>query len=229
MPPSNNSDKRRTLTTPKIISAALDIADRQGIEALSMRKLATTLNVTAMSMYNHVANKDHLLSLMLDHVVSEFALSDNEGLWHEMLRQRAHCMRQTFLRHPWAPTLLISTITNGPHTMRDTNATLGWLIEAGFSYAAADWARNAVDSHTFGYTQQELNFPVEPDKYKAAAAHYLPEIDKAEYPYLHGATTALIKGEYDGVTQFDFGLDLILSGLTPDLTAQHAPSRAPAP
>ncbi len=220
MPTSSKSDKRRTLTSAKIIEAALAIADTQGIETLSMRKLATALNVTAMSMYNHVANKDDLLSLMLDHVVSEFELPDKDGPWKDMLRRRAHSMRQAFLRHPWAPTLLISTITNGSHTMQDTNATLGCLINAGFSYAAADWARNAIDSHTFGYTMQELNFPVEPDKYRAAAAHYLPEIDKDEYPYLHGATEALIKGEYDGITQFDFGLDLILSGLSPDNSQQ---------
>ncbi|MCF4099472.1 TetR/AcrR family transcriptional regulator C-terminal domain-containing protein [Maritalea mediterranea] len=216
MPSSTQSDKRRTLTTSKIIEAALSIANTQGIEALSMRKLAAALNVTAMSIYNHVANKEDLLSLMLDNVVSDFELPDEDGPWKEMLRRRAHSMRQTFLRHPWAPTLLISTITNGAHTMRDANATLGCLINAGFSYAAADWARNAIDSHTFGYTMQELNFPVEPTEYRAAADHYLPEISKNDYPYLHGATKALINGDYDGVTQFDFGLGLILSGLAPD-------------
>lgn len=206
-------DKRRTLNARKISEAAIKLADGQGIEALSMRKLATNLGVTAMSIYNHVANKDDLLSLMLDHVVNEFDRPQIDGEWKEMMRRRAHSMRQAFLRHPWAPALLISTITNGEQTMRDGDATLGCLINAGFTYAAADWARNAIDSHTYGYTMQEINFPVEPKEYRAVAAHYLPKIDKAEYPYLHGATRALINGEYDGVTQFDFGLNLILDGL----------------
>ncbi|AVX03122.1 hypothetical protein MXMO3_00578 [Maritalea myrionectae] len=214
---TSQADKRRTLNAQKITEAAIELADSQGIEALSMRKLATQLGVTAMSIYNHVANKDDLLSLMLDHVVSEFERPQIKGDWQETMRRRAHSMRQAFLRHPWAPPLLISTITNGEQTMRDTDATLGCLINAGFTYAAADWARNAIDSHIYGYTMQELNFPVEPDEYKAAAAHYLPMIEKSDFPYLHGATLALVNGEYDGVTQFDFGLNLLLEGLARQL------------
>ncbi len=178
-----------------------------------MRKLASGLGVTAMSIYNHVANKDELLSLMLDHVVGEFERPAIDGDWKDLLQRRAHSMRQAFLRHPWAPPLLISTITNGTQTMADIDATLGCLINAGFSYAQADWARNAIDSHIYGYTLQELNFPVEPSEYKTAAAQYLPVISKAEYPFLHGATMALVEGEYDGVTHFEFGLNLILEGL----------------
>jgi AcrR family transcriptional regulator len=213
MSQTSQIDKRRTLNARKISEAAIKLADGQGIEALSMRKLATNLGVTAMSIYNHVANKDDLISLMLDHVVTEFERPQTDGEWKEMMRRRAHSMRRAFLKHPWAPSLLISTITNGEQTMRDGDATLGCLINAGFTYAAADWARNAIDSHTFGYTMQEINFPVEPDEYRTAATHYLPMISKSDYPFLHGATTALINEEYDGVTQFDFGLELILDGL----------------
>lgn len=213
MPQPENTEKRRDLSAEKITEAAIKLTDSQGIEALSMRKLANALGVTAMSIYNHVANKDDLLGLMLDHVVGEFERPPINGDWKQMMQRRAHSIRQAFLRHPWAPPLLISTITNGTQTMADIDATLGCLTNAGFSYAQADWARNAIDSHIYGYTLQELNFPVEPNEYKTAAAQYLPAISKAEYPFLHGATMALIEGDYDGVTQFDFGLGLIIDGL----------------
>ena len=97
--------------------------------------------------------------------------------------------------------------------MHDINATVGCLVTAGFSYAQADWARNAIDSHVYGYTMQELNIPVEPDEYRAAAAQYLPMISNTDYPFMHEAAVQIIEGKYDGLTQFSFGLELVLDGL----------------
>jgi len=79
-------------------------------------------------------------------------------------------------------------------------------------YAQADWARNAIDSHVYGYTMQELNYPVEPGDYRAAAAQFLPMISN-DYPFMHGAAVEIIEGKYDGMTQFSFGLELIIDGL----------------
>jgi len=205
--------KPRSLTTEKVVSKAIELADEKGFEALSMRKLAGTLGVSAMSLYNHVAGKDDLLDLMLNRVVSEFESPLVNGEWVEMMRRRAQSIRRALLRHRWASTLLISKIAIGEEIMRDINATVGCLVTAGFTYAQADWARNAIDSHVYGYTMQELNFPVAPDEYKAAAAQYLPMISKTDYPFMHEATLQIIDGNYDGITQFEFGLELILDGL----------------
>ncbi|MCF6322377.1 MAG: TetR/AcrR family transcriptional regulator C-terminal domain-containing protein [Rhizobiaceae bacterium] len=207
--------KHRSLNADKIVSRAMELADGDGFEALSMRKLASSLGVTAMSLYNHVAGKDDLLHLMLNRVVAEFESPVVGGEWQEMMRRRAHSMRRALLRHRWASTLLISEITIGEEIMCDINATVGCLVRAGFTYAQADWARNAIDSHVYGYTMQELNFPVEPEEYKAAAAQYLPMIPKTDYPFMHEATVQIIEGKYDGMTQFYFGLELILNGLKP--------------
>ena len=81
------------------------------------------------------------------------------------------------------------------------------------TYAQADWTRNAIDSHVYGYTIQELNFPVEPDQYKAPAAQFLPMISQADYPYMYEATSEIIAGTHNGMTSFDCGLELVLSGL----------------
>ncbi len=205
--------KRRLLTAEVIVSKALELADEEGFDTLSMRKLAGSLGATAMSLYNHVAGKDELLDLMLERVVAEIESPVVGCHWEEMMRRRAHSMRQTLLRHRWASTLLISKIAIGEAIMRDIDATVGCLVRAGFTYAQADWARNAIDSHVYGYTMQELNFPVEPEEFKAAAAQYLPMISKTDYPFMHEAAVQIIEGKYDGITQFSFGLELILDGL----------------
>lgn len=210
---AEKSRKTNPLTPDKVVGKAVALADRDGFDALSMRKLARALGVTAMSLYNHVSGKDELLNLMLNRVVAEFDTPEAGGDWEQMMRRRAHSMRAALLRHRWASTLLISQIAIGEAVLCDTNATLGCLVTAGFSYRQADWARNAIDSHVYGYTIQELHYPVEPDAYKAAAAQYLPMISKADYPFMHEAAKQIIDGKYDGVTQFSFGLELVLDGL----------------
>lgn len=205
--------KRRVLTAADIVSTALKMADEEGFDALSMRKLAGLLNVTAMSLYNHVNGKDDLLDLMLDRVVAEIESPTIGGDWAEMMRRRAYSMRQALLRHRWASTHLISKITMGEQVLSDIDATVGCLVGAGFTYAQADWARNAIDSHVYGYTMQELNIPVEPDEYRAAAAQYLPMISKTDYPFMYEAAAQIIAGKYDGMTRFSFGLELVLDGL----------------
>ena len=204
---------KKTLTPEKVVSKAMELADSGGIEALSMRKLAHTLGVTAMSLYNHVEGKENLIGLMLNQVVAEFESPEIGGDWQEMMRRRAHSMRRALLRHRWAPTLLISKIAIGDAIMHDHDTTVGCLVTAGFTYGQADWARNAIDSQVYGYTIQELNYPVAPEEYRAAAAQYLPMIPKQDYPFMHEAAVQIIDGKYDGVTRFDFGLELILDGL----------------
>lgn len=204
---------RRTLTVEKIIAAAVAFADREGFEALSMRKLAHELQVTAMSLYNHVENKDELLDLMLNAVVAEIDSPYETGDWDVMMRRRAHSLRDVLIKHQWASTLLISRIVLGEAIYRDSNASIGCLLNAGFSFAQADWARNAIDSHVYGYTIQELNYPVAPQHYQATAADYLSNISKEDYPHMYEGALQVSAGVYDGQTQFGFGLELILDGL----------------
>ena len=205
---------QRTLTPDRIVAEAIVLADRDGLDVLSMRGLATALGVTAMSLYNHVANKDALIDLMLDQVASEIASIDVNGPWQAMMRLRATSMRKVLLAHPWAAALLGSRIVMGAAILRDIDRSLGCLVNGGFSYAQADWARNAIDNHVYGFTLQEMNFPVAPEDYQEAAAHYLPEIDQTEYPFMYQSALHIIDGSYDGMLDFNFGLELVLSGLT---------------
>lgn len=206
-------NRSRPLSRERIIDAALLLADAGGIEALSMRKLAQTLGVQAMSLYNHVAHKNDIVDGLVDQVVSEIVVPDLTTDWQTAMRQRAHSAHAVLLRHPWATMAIVSRVNVGPAMLRYVDATLGCLRNAGFSWEMADQAWNAIDSHIYGFTLQELNFPFEPDEYADAAQSYVEMIPQEKYPYLNGLTQRVIAGQYDGVHDFAWGLELILAGL----------------
>ncbi len=178
-----------------------------------MRRLATALKVEAMSLYNHVANKDDLLDGMVDLVVGEIELPVFGGDWREAMRQRAHSAHAVMLRHPWAPLLVVSRITVGPCRLEYINATIGVLREAGFTVPQSDRAWFTLDSYIYGHTLQVLNFPIAPDEYASAAAAYLPMIPAERYPHMYEMSKLVADGVYDGMHDFSFGLEIILDGL----------------
>jgi Tetracyclin repressor-like, C-terminal domain/Bacterial regulatory proteins, tetR family len=201
------------LSRERILLAAIRLADAGGIESLSMRKLAQELGVQAMSLYNHVENKDDLLDGIVDLVVGEIEVPDLGVDWKTAMRRRANSAHEVLLRHPWATMPIVSRINVGPAMLRYIDATLGCLCEAGFSLEIVDRAWNAIDSHIYGFTLQELNFPIEETEYVKTAKEYMPNIPADNYPYMNRLTHHLIDGHYDGIADFSFGLELILGGL----------------
>ena len=99
---ATRSRTRKPLTRERVLDAAVAIADADGIEALSMRKLGQALGVEAMSLYNHVANKGELVAAMVDRVVGEFDLPDDERRWEAAIRRCAISAHDLLLEHPWA-------------------------------------------------------------------------------------------------------------------------------
>jgi AcrR family transcriptional regulator len=210
-------NREKALSTPlsreRVLDAAICLADEGGLESVSMRKLAQSLGVQAMSLYNHVANKDDLLDGMVDQVVSEIEVPDLSLDWKTAMWRRATSAHGVLLRHPWAALALMSRVNVGPAMLRYVDATLGCLREAGFSYEMADHAWNAIDGHIYGFTLQELNFPFETPEYAEAAENFLASIPPEKYPYLNQLSCHIIEGRYDGLHDFAFGLELILNGL----------------
>lgn len=195
------------------MQVALQRADTEGIEALSMRKLAQELGVKAMSLYNHVASKDAMIDGMVDLVVGEIELPGLNVDWKTAMRRRAISAHAVLLRHPWSALALMSRVNVGPAMLRYVEATLACLVEAGFSYPMADYAWNALDSHIYGFTLQALSFPFEAAAYAAAAKDYVAMIPPEQYPYLNQLTHYVIDGRHDGLHDFEFGLNLLLDGL----------------
>jgi len=205
--------KPRGLTRALVLAKSVELADELGLKKLSMRSLANALGVEAMSLYNHVKNKDDLIGGMAEHVVQEFYLPRADAPWKGELRKRALATYDTLKRHPWASQVLVSTVTDGPANLTYVDATLGCLRGAGFSYEQADRIWNMLDSHIYGFTLQELRFPFEPAAFQEVAASYLPHIDAATMPHLHGLTGEVARGDYTGIHDVTFGLDILLDAV----------------
>ena len=211
--PKLQAPPRLPLTRDLILNTAIRLADGHGLAELSMRKLAQLLGVEAMSLYNHVANKKDVLSGMVDLVVAEIMLPAIGSDWRAAMRARAVSAHGVLLKHPWAALLIVSRINVGPAMLSYIDATLGCLRQAGFSDQQADHAWNAIDSHIYGFTLQELHFPLEPGEYASAARQFLPMLPAERYPHMRALTEQVIDGSYDGLHDFSFGLELILDGL----------------
>lgn len=204
---------RSPLTRGRIIAAAVALADEQGVEKLSMRGLAKRLRVEAMSLYNHIADKNDLIDGMVDHVAGEIILPTRDAHWKEALRQRAMSAHAVLIRHPWAGMLMGLRLNAGPNTLAHFEAVLAHLVGAGLSYEMADHAMNAIDNHIRGFALQELNFPIKPKDYAQAAQDCLPQLPPGTYPHMRALAEKVSSGAYDGLNDFSFGLDLILDGL----------------
>ncbi len=195
------------------MSAALQLADKDGLDALSMRNLAQALKVEAMSLYNHVTNKEQILDGLVELVVSEIDLPVAGGDWRAAMRRRAQSAHTVLMRHPWATMLFVSRLNIGPRMLRYVDQTIGVLVQGGFPYALADHAWNALDAYTYGFTFQALNFPIDSTEYASAAKQFLPLIPVEHFPWLNGMSQEVIAGRQSGLHQLELGLDLLLDGL----------------
>jgi AcrR family transcriptional regulator len=204
------------------VAEAMRLADAEGVEGLSMRRLATSLGAGAMSLYHYVANKDELLDAMVDVVFAEIELPAQDVDWQDVdwqdaMRGRAASARDVLRRHPWAVALMESRTTPGPASLRHREAVTACLRSAGFSIVAATHAQWLLDSYIYGFALQEASLPFESAGELADMTQdvFLPQIPAQEYPYLHESASALMAAGYDPSEEFAFGLDLVLDALEP--------------
>jgi AcrR family transcriptional regulator len=204
------SDFPEPLSRERILTQALEIADADGLDALSMRNLAASLGVQAMSLYNHVKNKDDLIDGISDLVIQEFAVPKTGMDWKEEMRNRAQSMRSVLLTHRWAAQTIMQRLNAGYGMMRFFDGTIGCLVDAGFDYPEADHITNAMDSFIYGYVLQELTFPIHVDDYSAMASAYLSTIPKDQFPHMHEITNYIIDGRHSGIHDLMFGFNHLL-------------------
>src|SRR3984893_14491724 len=206
---------RAALTRERILRAAISLADKDGIESLSMRKLGHELGVEAMSLYNHVQNKVDMLDGMVDVVFSEIDLPGDGADWRIAMRERAISARQALLRHPWAIGVMESRATPGPATLRHHDAVLGSLRKAGFSVDLAAHAYSILDGYIYGFTLTELTLPFNSEGVAEVAGSIMEGFRPGGVPYLAelALDQALTPG-YNYGDEFQFGFDLILDVIT---------------
>jgi AcrR family transcriptional regulator len=204
------STTRLPLSRDRILGQALQIADADGVEALTMRRLADDLGFEAMSLYRHVANKDDVLDGVLDLVLAEIESPATEGEWDAAIRRSAISVNDALAQHRWATELLTSPMRLGPTRLAYMNALLGRLREAGFSADTTYTAYHVLDAHIFGFALWLGTHGVAPPDVVERAR----ELSLDEYPYLlEHRYQHLTEGPHREVSAFELGLDLILDGL----------------
>jgi AcrR family transcriptional regulator len=210
-------EPREQLTEERVLRTAVALADRHGIEWLSMRKLADELGVSAMSPYYYVPNKERLIDGMVDIVFSEIEPPSLELDWKTAMRRRAVSTREALNRHRWAIGHMEGRTDHGPANLRLHDAVLGCLRAAGFSLEMTVHAYSVQDAYIYGFVLQETDMSSEtPDDFAAEAQRQMDAYQDvlADYPHLVEVVGGYVaKAGYDYAAEFLFGLDLILDGL----------------
>ncbi|WP_433297981.1 TetR/AcrR family transcriptional regulator [Actinoplanes sp. CA-030573] len=195
--------KQALLTRERILAAAGALIDAEGLEALSMRRLATELGVQGPSLYNHFPTKAEIVDAVADAVVEQVDLTVFGRLeWHEALRAWATSYHAVLARHPNIVPVLAQGPGRRPAGLAMAEAVFGALVEAGWPPARATHIgalmRYLVTGSALG--SFALGFDIDPELYD-------------QYPHLHRAP--LLAAHHEAVDEgaFELGLDLLISGL----------------
>jgi AcrR family transcriptional regulator len=210
-------ERRAQLTREQVVAAAIELADRDGIESISMRKLGQELGVEAMSLYTHVRSKDDLLDGVVDAVIGMIPTDGDADAdaadWGTSLRRMALGARGVMLRHPWAPRTIETRAAPGLAGVAYANTVLGILREGGFSIAQTHHALHILGSRVLGFTQGVFDDSADPSSEAAS----LPDEFAAAFPYAAEMAIAVTHGgalgHCDDDSEFEFALDFILDGL----------------
>jgi AcrR family transcriptional regulator len=222
--------RRGPLTRERVLQAALELADAGGFHSLSMRKVAAKLGVEAMSLYNHVANKEDIVDGLVDLVFAEIEVPEPGTVaWKPAMRGRAISVRAALNRHRWAVGLMEGRMRPGPANIANHDAVMGCLREGGFAFRDAVHAYSVMDAYIYGFALQERGLPFdapeETGDVMRRQRETVPSMD--DYPYLVEVAAEMEKAGYDYDTEFLFGLDLILDGIERFSLAQAGAAPAP--
>ncbi len=213
-PESESTRRRQPLTRERVLRAAVALADRDGVDSLTMRRLGGKLGVEAMALYKHVANKDEILDGIVELVVGEIEIPAPGSEWRTAMRRRAVSARRVLKRHPWAIGLMESRGRAGPATLRYLDAVIATLRDGGFSVKMAAHAFWLLDSYVYGHVIQEISLPIDTSEQMApSAGEILDQADMGDYPHLAEVAAEATTSGYDIESEFEFGLDLVLDAL----------------
>ncbi len=213
---------REPLSRERVLAAAVSLVDAEGLAALTMRRLAASLDVEAMSLYHHLPGKAGLLDGLIEAVCGEIEAATipaprdrTDGDWRVSIKGCFLAARQVMLRHPWAPALMASRQHIPVAVYRYYERILGILIDAGFSYQLAHRALHAFGSLPLGFAQEMFSPADETEASEAelaAMAQALPHLAAMVAAEMHDAADPTL-GWCDSQTEFEFTVDLLLDGL----------------
>jgi AcrR family transcriptional regulator len=220
------------LTRERVLSTALQIIDRDGVEALSMRRLGQALGRDPMSLYRYATSKTALLDGVVEMVLDHLAVDTADPDWAGQLRVVARAYRSLALAHPQVVPLLVTRplatplALRPPGALRPLEATLELLTRAGFTPADALHIYRSffgfLHGHVLNELQELVDNPEETDDLLRLGLHRLP---LKEFPLLR--SLAPILASYDGAAELERGLDIVLGGLDRELLGRREEPRRP--
>jgi AcrR family transcriptional regulator len=227
--------RRAGYTREQIAATAIAIADAEGFEAVSMRRVARELGAGTMTLYHYVRTKDDLLALMDNALMGEILVPDDElplDDWRTALTEIATRTRAVFLRHPWSFEALGES-SGGPNGMRHFEQSLAAVASTELDHRDQLELITLIDDYVFGYVMRELQIPADPDLKEmppAIAEFFADLLASGDYPY-----TKRFVGDEEAVTgfmrfvevaidpgRFARGLQRLLDGVELQLTQNAA-------
>jgi AcrR family transcriptional regulator len=210
------AQRRAPLSRDRVLRAAVALADNEGIESLSMRKLAQELGVVPMALYKHVANKEELLDGMVDVIVGEIDPPIQGADWKSAVRQRILSARRSLLRHPWASRVMESRPNPTPAALGYMDSMIGMFRTGGFSLDLTHHLMHVIGGRIFGFSQELFDGsrdadPGTPVSMPIEMAERVPFIMELATAISHDEESVVGSG-CDDQFEFEFALDLLLDG-----------------
>ncbi|HJV99329.1 MAG TPA: TetR/AcrR family transcriptional regulator C-terminal domain-containing protein [Arthrobacter sp.] len=212
------ASQKPRLTRELVLSAALELVDAEGLDALTMRRLGQVLERDPMSLYRYAENRAALLDGVSEMVLNELAIFPSDPDWKAQLRRIAHDLRLLALRHPNVVPLLVTRPLSTPlglrplGTVRPLEQILALLIDAGFAPTDALHVYRAYYGFLYGHILNELQeFIVDPGENEALLRLGLHRLPAKDFPRLRALAPVLV--DYDGEAELDQGISILLSGL----------------
>ncbi|WP_026424224.1 TetR/AcrR family transcriptional regulator C-terminal domain-containing protein [Actinokineospora inagensis] len=216
--PRKNAGPRRALNREVILTAARKILRAEGIDGLSMRRLATELGTGPASLYAHVANKEELLDLLFDQVTGEVPLPEPDPTrWREQLTTLWTTAHAILIENGDIARVALGRVPLGPNALNVTELTSALLCSAGIPPQAVAWALDAMALYVASSAlESAINAAMEregtpPEEYYARVGDYMRGLPRARYPAMAEIVEELSNG--DRQERFAFGLELLIRGL----------------
>lgn len=217
--------RRSPITRDQVVAAAVELADAEGLDAVSIRRVAAALETRPMGLYSHIARKDDLLELMLDRVVGSELDGDLPAAWRAALTELARRTRAVALAHPWIVSALGRRRSFGPSALRHAEQSLEAVAELGLEPAQARDVAAAVDTYVIGHLLTELGArdavrrsTVPTAAWRSSMRDYLEdEIAAGDLPRLAGLGPDGLLDDGDAEAAFERGLEWLLAGIEASL------------
>lgn len=217
--PRKATTPRRPLSQELIVTTAIRILDAEGLDAVSMRRVAQELDTGPASLYAHVSNKDDLLELMLERVAGEIELpaEPDPARWQDQFREIARNSQRVWTAHADISRVSLARIPTGYNQLRITEALLGILLAGGVPPKVAAWALDRfgllidADAYEASVYGARMKQGFDPETYFTHIQDYYRNLPPERFPQITSMVDALMEG--DGAERFEFGLELFIRGL----------------